>query len=146
VLAAVLGIAAGSVVDMLASARDGLGDLGLVLILSVVFLGWVLTPLLMPGLSDETVDPQRLEQFPITPRDQVFGLLLGSLIAPTALFTFLVAAGGTFATGEDATARVLIVLAAAVFSGALVYLTVCRMFGVRALKEIGNMLSRKSKS
>lgn len=116
VLALVLGIATGSVVDRLASARDGLGDLGLVLILSVVFLGWVLTPLLMPGLGDETVDPERLEQFPITPRDQVLGLLLGSLVAPTALFTFLVAAGGTFASGEDAAARVLLVLAAGAFT------------------------------
>lgn len=116
VLALVLGIAAGSVIETLASARDGLGDLGLVLILSVVFLGWVLTPLLMPALSDETVDPQRLEQFPISPRDQVLGLLLGSLIAPTALFTFLVAAGGTFASGEDAPARVLVVLAAGVYT------------------------------
>jgi hypothetical protein len=116
VLALVLGVAAGAVIETLASARDGLGDLGLVLLLSVVFLGWVLTPLLMPGLSDETVDPQRLEQFPISPRDQVLGLLLGSLVAPTALFTFLVAAGGTFASGEDAAARVLVLLAAALFT------------------------------
>jgi hypothetical protein len=35
------------------------------------------------------------------------------------------------------------VLVAAVFSGSLVYLAVCRVFGVRALKEIGGMLSRK---
>lgn len=115
-LALVLGIAEGAVVDRLASARDGLGDLGLVLALSGMFLGWVLTPLLMPGLGDETVDPERLEQFPITPGDQVLGLLLGSLVAPTALFPFLVAAGGTFASGEDIAARGTVALAAGVFT------------------------------
>lgn len=36
-----------------------------------------------------------------------------------------------------------LVLMAAVVSGGLVYLVVCRMFGVRAVEEIGGMLSRK---
>jgi hypothetical protein len=116
VLALVLGLATGAVVEMLASTGYGLGDLGLILLLTVVFLAWALSPILLPGLSDETVDPERLEQFPLRARDQVAGLLLGCLVAPTALFTFLVAAGGTFASGESGSARVAVLLAAAVFT------------------------------
>ena len=116
VLALLLGLAAGALVDRMASAGDGLGDLALLLILTVIFLGWVLSPILLPGAGDQTVDPERLESFPISPRDQVAGLLLGSLLAPTALFTFLAAAGGTFASGEGVPARILVLLAAVVFT------------------------------
>ena len=115
-LALLLGLGAGAVVAVLASVGGGLGDLGLVIMLTGVFLGWVLVPIVLPGISDETVDPSRLAQYPISARDQVLGLLLGSLVAPTALFTFLVAAGGTFASGEDVSARLFVVLAAVVFT------------------------------
>ena len=115
-LALLLGLGAGAVVARLASEGGGLGDLGLVLVLTFVFLGWVLAPIVLPGISDETVDPSRLAQYPISARDQVLGLLLGSLVAPTVLFTFLAVAGGTFASGEDVSARLFVVLAAVVFT------------------------------
>jgi ABC-2 type transport system permease protein len=115
-LALVLGLGSGAVVAFLDESRDGLGDLALVGLLTVVFLGWVLVPVVMPGLGDETVDPARLEQYPISAGQQVSGLLLGALVAPTALFTVLLAAGGTFAAGEAVTARVFVVLAAVVFT------------------------------
>jgi hypothetical protein len=116
VLALVLGLGAGALVERMASADNQLGELGLLLLLSSVFLAWVLAPILLPGAGDQTVDPEKLEQFPIRTRDQVWGLLLGSMVAPTALFTFLVAAGATFATGESAGARFGIMVAAVVFT------------------------------
>jgi ABC-2 type transport system permease protein len=116
VLALVLGLGAGALVERMASADNELGELGLLLLLSLVFIGWVLAPILLPGVGDQAVDPEKLEQFPITVRDQVWGLLLGSMVAPTALFTFLVAAGATFATGESAGARFAIMVAALVFT------------------------------
>ena len=67
-LALVLGLGTGAVVAFLDSSRDGLGDLALVGLLTVVFLGWVLVPVVMPGLGDQTVDPARLEQYPISPQ------------------------------------------------------------------------------
>jgi ABC-2 type transport system permease protein len=115
-LALVLGLGAGELVAFLDSSRDGLGDLALVVLLTVVFLGWVLIPVVLPGITDQTVDPARLEQYPISAGQQVAGLLLGALIAPTALFTFLLAAGGTFAAGASASARVFVLVAAVVFT------------------------------
>jgi ABC-2 type transport system permease protein len=115
-LALVLGLGAGDLVAFLDSSRDGLGDLALVLLLTVVFVSWVLIPVVMPGISDQTVDPARLEQYPISAGQQVAGLLLGALIAPTAMFTFLLAAGGTFAAGESVSARVFVLAAAVVFT------------------------------
>ena len=115
-LAVVLGLGAGAVVALLDASRDGLGDLALVSLLTLVFLGWVLVPVVMPGIGDQTVDPARLEQYPISAGQQVSGLLLGALVAPTALFTLLLAAGGTFATGEAVSARIFVLLAAVVFT------------------------------
>lgn len=115
-VAVVLGVAAGGLVSFAESSRQGVGDLALLMLLTVIFIGWVLGPILLPGVADQSADPVKLEQFPLAARDQVSGLLLGALVAPTALFTFLVAAGGTFATGETASARVAVVLAAALFT------------------------------
>jgi ABC-2 type transport system permease protein len=116
VIALVLGIAAGGAVAAASSARDGQGDLGILLVFTAVFAGWLLVPVLLPGLGDQTVDPAKLEQFPIAVRDQVGGLLLGALVAPTALFTLLVAAGASAASGESWVARVAVLLAALVFT------------------------------
>lgn len=140
VLALVLGLGLGAVVDRMASAGGGLGDLALLLILTLIFLGWVLSPILLPGAGDQTVDPQRLESFPISARDQVAGLLLGSLLSPTALFTFLAAAGGTVASGETPPARVVVLLAAVVFT------VLCVAWG-RAIQAMlaGLMQSRRAR-
>ena len=116
VIALVLGVAAGGAVAAASSARDGQGDLGILLIFTAVFAGWLLVPVLLPALGDQTVDPAKLEQFPIAARDQVGGLLLGGLVAPTALFTLLVAAGASAASGESWVARAAVLLAAVVFT------------------------------
>jgi len=114
-LALVLGLGVGALVAASDSARLGQGDLAVVMVLTALFLGWVLIPLIIP-VGDQTVDPARLEQYPITARDQVVGLLLGALIAPTALFTFLAAAGGTFASEEVVSARLAVLAASVVFT------------------------------
>jgi ABC-2 type transport system permease protein len=116
VIALVLGIAAGAAVAAASSVGGGQGDLGVLLIFTTVFGGWLLVPVLLPGLGDQTVDPAKLEQFPIAPRDQVGGLLLGGLVAPTALFTLLVAAGASAVSEESWMARIAVLLAAVVFT------------------------------
>lgn len=140
VLALALGLGAGAVVDQMASQRTGLGDLTLVMLLTVLFVGWVVMPVILPGISDDTVDPEKLEQFPISARDQVLGLLLGSLLAPTALFTFLAVAGGTFASGETVSARIAVAMAAVIFT----MLCVASSRAVQALLA-GAMRSRRGR-
>ena len=140
VLALALGLAAGAVVDQMASQRTGLGDLTLVILLTVLFVGWVVMPVVLPGIGDDTVDPEKLEQFPISARDQVVGLLLGSLLAPTALFTFLAVAGGTFASGETVSARIAVAMAAVIFT----MLCVASSRAVQALLA-GAMRSRRGR-
>ena len=115
-LALILGVAAGAAVAAADSARDDRGDLGIVLVFTGVFLVWALVPVLLPGIGDQTVDPEKLEQFPLPARDQVAGLLLGGLVAPTALFTFVLAAGATVAADEAWPARVAVLVAAVVFT------------------------------
>lgn len=66
---------------------------------------WLMGPILEPTLADGTVDPLRLEQFPLTTRQQVIGLLVGALIAPTATFTLLFSAGAAAAIGMSGAAR-----------------------------------------
>ncbi len=114
-LAIVLGLATAAAIGFLDSSRSGLGDLALLAILTIIFTAWVLLPVIMPVVQDQTLDPAMLEQYPISTRDQVLGLLLGGLIAPMALFTFLTAAGGAITTGEQTTARIAVLFAALVF-------------------------------
>lgn len=110
------GLIGGGIVAGADSARDGRGDLTVIAIFTVIYLGWLLMPLLAPGAVDQTVDPERLEQFPVRAGQQVAGVLAGGLVAPTALFTFLVSAGGTVAAGESWPARVGVLVAAVVFT------------------------------
>lgn len=110
------GLAGGAFVAGADAARDGRGDLTVLTVFTVIFLAWFLGPILVPAATDQTVDPQRLEQFPISAREQVTGVLLGGLVAPTALFTFLVSAGGTVAAGESVPARLGVLVTAVVFT------------------------------
>ncbi|MFW2335897.1 hypothetical protein [Ilumatobacter sp.] len=114
-LGLVLGLAVGAAVASF-DAHDGGGELALVGLTTVLFAGWVLLPLMIPVAGDQTVDPAYLEQYPLTARQQVTGLLAAGMISPTALFTFLAVAGGTFATGEPAGGRLTVVVAAALFT------------------------------
>ncbi|MGA7689574.1 MAG: hypothetical protein WCA29_10145 [Jiangellales bacterium] len=139
-LALVLGTAAGAALAAADSARDSQSDLGVLLVFTGVFVGWLLFPVVLPGLADQTVDPEKLEQFPITARDQVAGLLLGGLVAPTALFTFLLAAGGTVAAGESWASRLAALVAAITF-------TVLCVAGSRTVQALlaGAMRSRRGR-
>ncbi|GAA3816213.1 hypothetical protein [Cellulomonas soli] len=116
VLACALGLVAGAGFRALVDARDGTGDSAVVVLLTLVFLVWALAPLVMPGLSDESVDPERLEQFPVRPGEQVVGLMLGALVSPTALFTLMLVAGGASARGEATVTRLAVGASAAGFT------------------------------
>ncbi|MGC3993015.1 MAG: hypothetical protein QM779_02610 [Propionicimonas sp.] len=95
---------------------DGAGDLLLLVSFFSIFLPWVIGPIVEPTLADGVVDPQRLEQFPLTGRQQVGGLLLGALASPTATFTFLFAAGGVVAVGASWPARLASLVLALAFT------------------------------
>lgn len=115
VLGGVGGLLSGSVIAALVSAGPALGLLVL-LGLTAISLAWVVGPIVEPTLADGVVDPERLEQFPLTRWQQVGGLLLGALVSPTATFTFLTAAGGTFARDEAPGARLASLLVAVAFT------------------------------
>jgi ABC-2 type transport system permease protein len=79
-------------------------------------LPWLIGPILEPTLADGIVDPRRLEQFPLTSGQQVLGLLLGALVAPTATFTLLFAAGSVAAFGESLPSRLAALVAAVAYT------------------------------
>jgi len=94
----------------------GVGDLLLLALFSSIFIPWVVGPIVEPTLADGVVDPQRLEQFPLTGWQQVIGLLAGALVSPTTTFTFLFAAGGSVAIGQSLPARLGSLVVAVAFT------------------------------
>lgn len=81
-----------------------------------VSLPWLLGPILEPTLMDGTVDPRRLEQYPLSSTQQVTGLLLGALLAPTAAFTLLFSLGAVAAIGGEPGFRVAAALSAVAYT------------------------------
>lgn len=115
----VLGLVGGLLAGMGASAllsAGGAGDLLLLAAFGAIFIPWVIGPIVEPTLADGTVDPQRLEQFPLNGWQQVSGLLLGALVSPTAAFTFLFATGGVVAFAVPLTVRLAAVVTALLFT------------------------------
>lgn len=110
-VALVLGLGAGTAIALLDAETRG-GNVLVPLILTGFWLGWIVLPMAIPGMGDTSVDPVRLEMFSISPWEQVAGFALGGFVAPTALFTFLTAAGGAFAPDEGLVARLLAVVVA----------------------------------
>jgi hypothetical protein len=97
-------------------SAEGLGDALLLGAFTVISLPWLMGPILEPSLADGTVDPRRLEQFPLSSRQQVTGLLLGALIAPTAVFTALFALGSVAALNQTPASRVAALLTSLLFA------------------------------
>ncbi len=114
-LGSVGGLLAGMFVGVLVSA-SGYGDLLLLAVFCSVFIPWVVGPIVEPTLADGVVDPQRLEQFPLTGWQQVTGLLAGAMVSPTATFTFLFAAGGALTLDESFPARFAALIAAVAYA------------------------------
>lgn len=115
VLGGVGGLLAGMVTSTLVSG-GGYADLLVVLGFCSIFLPWLIGPIVEPTLADGVVDPQRLEQFPLTGWQQVTGLLAGALVSPTAAFTFLFAAGGVVAFEESLGGRIASLVIALCFA------------------------------
>lgn len=97
-------------------SSNGLGDALLLGAFTVISLPWLMGPILEPSLADGTVDPRRLEQFPLTSRQQVTGLLAGALIAPTAVFTLLFALGSVAALNQSPASRVAAFVSSVLFA------------------------------
>ncbi|MER7070565.1 hypothetical protein [Terrabacter sp. NPDC000476] len=112
------GLAIGSAVASLETSRAPLAEFAVICVFTVIFVVWVVTPVLVPTLADRTVDPEVLAPYSLSRVEQITGLLGGALLGPTALFTFLVAAGGAL-VDEAAADRFLVVI------GALAYVVLC---------------------
>lgn len=97
---------------------DGSGQTGEVLLLvalPLVWIAWIVSPLLGGGQGEQTVDPSRLELLPLSFGQQVRGLLITGLLGPAALGTFVGALGPVFAAGESWVVRVFLVVVAVIF-------------------------------
>ncbi len=137
VLGGVGGLLAGMLSAVLVSGA-GPADLLLITSFCAIFLPWVVGPIVEPTLADGVVDPQRLEQFPLTGWQQVSGLLAGALVSPTAAFTFLFASGGVIAISETVPVRLASLVVA------LAYTVMCVAFS-RATQALlsGALRSRR---
>ncbi|MCE1173563.1 MAG: hypothetical protein LWW77_03025 [Propionibacteriales bacterium] len=115
VVGGVFGLIAGAATAVFGT-DPGFGDVLLLGSFITVSVPWLMGPILEPTLADGTVDPRRLEQFPLTAWQQVIGLLSGALIAPTATFTMLFAAGPVASLGHTPLARILALISAIGFT------------------------------
>ena len=70
-----LGLFLGYAVAGLDAMRTGVSDLMLAVFFTMVFVVWLIVPVMKPQLAVQTVDPERLEQFPLSAREQVLGPL-----------------------------------------------------------------------
>lgn len=115
VIGGVFGLLAGAGTAVFVSEPE-LGNVLLLGSFIALSLPWLLGPILEPTLADGTVDPRKLEQFPLTSWQQVTGLLIGALIAPTATFTLLFAAGSVAGFGQSVPARLASFVSAVTFT------------------------------
>jgi ABC-2 type transport system permease protein len=109
-LSAMLGIGVGGLLALSRDAGSGVARGLAIGIPAMVFLGWLLGPLMTLGL-DSTVDPLRLAPFPLTHRQITVGLFLVACFGGGGLFTLLTVAGLAVAVAP-AGPGVLIVAAA----------------------------------
>jgi len=91
---------------------ERVGDIAL-MAFAVLFLGWVLGPLLGVA-SDATMDPDRLALLPLGPRQLIPGLLATSAVGFGGLFTLVVLAGAVVGFVPLSGAAVVTVAAIAV--------------------------------
>ncbi|TFV94859.1 hypothetical protein [Orlajensenia leifsoniae] len=129
VIAVLFGLAGGTLVAIFDSQDTAAGDMIVLLLMTALFLSWILTPVLLPGAGGDAIDPVKLEQFPLSRTEQITGLLIGGLATPTAVATFLVAVGATVAAGYDVLTRIIVLISAVLF----VVLCVSTSYAVRAL-------------
>ncbi|MDQ1124614.1 hypothetical protein [Microbacterium trichothecenolyticum] len=125
----IVGLGGGAVVAALDSGISPIGDLLVLLLFVAIFGAWVVLPIATPMPTANIIDPEVLEQYPLSRTQQVTGLLLGGLLTPTATATFLTAVGGVAATNVDLSSRAVAVGGAVLFT----LLCVASSYGVRAL-------------
>lgn len=138
--AVVVGVAGAELMRFLAGAGLPTFDVLVVMLHTAVFIGWAVTPLALPDLVDSTVDPEALAIYPLSRREQVGGLLLGGLITPPAMATFVFSAGVALASGEPFEIRALFFLSAILFT--LLCVTSCRAVQAIAVHVISTSRGR----
>ncbi|MCH9815074.1 MAG: hypothetical protein K0U64_01315 [Actinomycetia bacterium] len=110
VFCVVAGLGMGYVLAVALGTGNELGTLLPVLAFIVVWLIWIMGPLLNSAQGDQTIDPGRLELLPLSAATQVRGLLISGLVGPAALGTLLGAVAGAFAEGISLPARLTVAL------------------------------------
>jgi len=113
--AVVFGVLMAAYLAVALSPTSTYGGLLPLVLFTMVWVFWVIGPLLNQSQGDQTIDPARMELLPLSDSDQVRGLLVSGVVGPAALFTFLGALGAAFAADLPILARVAAVIAAAVF-------------------------------
>lgn len=121
VIGSLLALSAGVIAGLLLASLlgEGGGETGEVLLLvalPMVWIFWIITPLLSGGQGDQTVDPSRLELLPLSFGQQVRGLLMAGLLGPAAAGTLLGALGPALARGEGIATRLFLVVVAVAFT------------------------------
>ncbi|MGP2441342.1 transporter [Streptomyces sp. JW3] len=114
----VLLVAALQLIGLIALRGHSHADALVVLLVTVLALGWAVLPLFFPS-GDETLDPTRLVMLPLRPRPLVRALLAASLVGIGPLFTLCLAAGSVVALAHGPAAYAVGVV------GALLTLLVC---------------------
>jgi hypothetical protein len=120
-LAAVgLGLAGASLVAAADWLRPSSGTVAVAGVLNFVFLLWALLPLTAPSLSGSGLDPRRLLGYPAKNTEQLLAGVIGTLIGPAGLATFLTAAGVVVASTQRWQDRLVVLPAAVLFTLACV--------------------------
>ncbi|MFE2418965.1 transporter [Streptomyces hokutonensis] len=102
--------AALQLLGLIALRGDSHADSVVVVLVSVLGLGWAVMPLFFPT-GDETLDPTRLVMLPLRPQPLVRALLAASLVGIGPLFTLVLLLGSVIAVAHGAAACVTAVLA-----------------------------------
>ncbi|WP_062381252.1 hypothetical protein [Demequina pelophila] len=128
-------------------AAPGTTHLVLPALLSGILVCWLLLPLAAPQFADQTVDPARLEMFPLTTREKVAGLAAGAVLSRTALPTFLTVCGLAVVAGAPLWARLLVPVLAALYTAVCVIAsrtvqaTLARFASSRRGRDVGVILA-----
>jgi ABC-2 type transport system permease protein len=118
--AVLLGLAGASLVAAADWLRPSSGTMAVSGVLSFVLLLWALLPLTAPAVSGAGLDPRRLLGYPAKNTEQFLAGVIGSLIGPAGLATFLTAAGVVVASTQRWQDRLVVLPAAVLFTLACV--------------------------
>ena len=115
VVSIALGIAVGALLTGLFSKGTVTGAAFTLVLFTLVWLMWIVGPMLNSSQGDQTLDPSRLELLPLTRGQQVRGPLIAGLVSPAALGTLIGALGPALGSAMSTAARLGAIVVAVLF-------------------------------